>query len=179
MADIGIVGLPNAGKSTLINRISQAKARVADYPFTTIVPNLGVVSLGPDRTFIVADLPGLISGAAEGAGLGLQFLRHCERTRALVHLVDCSSEQDPVEAFRTVRHELASHGAAIDEKPFVLVASKLDQASGDEAAAALEAHAAEIGVPFFRISSLSGAGIQPLVERMALLAGIGGRPSEF
>jgi GTP-binding protein len=170
LADVGIVGLPNAGKSTLINRISAAKAKVADYPFTTIVPNLGVVSLGPDRTFVVADLPGLIEGAASGAGLGTQFLRHCERTRGLVHLVDASGP-DPVAALAAIEAELAGHGAGLEDKPVVVVASKIDLPGIDAAVEALKAAAAARRAPFFAISGRTGAGIPDLVRAMAALAG--------
>jgi GTP-binding protein len=169
LADIGIIGLPNAGKSTLINRISAAKAKVADYPFTTLVPNLGVVSLGPDRTFVVADLPGLIEGAAAGAGLGIQFLRHCERTRALVHMVDASGP-DPVGALQTVERELAAHGGGLADRPVVIVANKIDMPDTEAAVEALRAEAAARRAPFFTLSGLTGLGLKPLVQRMADLA---------
>jgi len=170
LADIGLVGLPNAGKSTLINRISAAKAKVADYPFTTIVPNLGVVQAGgPDRTFVVADLPGLIEGAAQGAGLGLQFLRHVERTRALVHLVDASSP-DPAEALAVVERELAGYGTGLASKPVVVVASKADLPGSEAGIDALRAAATERRAPFLAISALTGLGVRELVGRMATLA---------
>jgi len=134
LADVGLVGYPNVGKSTLISRISAARPKIADYPFTTLEPNLGVVLLGergdPDATsFVVADIPGLIEGAHSGAGLGTQFLRHIERTRILVHLVDvsdASGRPDPVEDFEVIMRELGSFGAGLEEKPMIVVASKID-----------------------------------------------------
>ncbi|MBL6975278.1 MAG: GTPase ObgE [Deltaproteobacteria bacterium] len=170
IADIGIVGLPNAGKSTLINRISRAKAKVADYPFTTLVPNLGVVEVDHGRSFVVADMPGLIQGAADGTGLGLQFLRHCERARALVHLVDVSTELSPVEALDTIAGELAAHGDQLQGKPRVIVASKIDVPGFEDGRNALEKHAASLGVPFMAVSALTGEGIPDLVWRLADLA---------
>jgi GTP-binding protein len=134
LADVGLVGYPNVGKSTLISRISAARPKIADYPFTTLEPNLGVVALGergdPDATsFVVADIPGLIAGAHSGAGLGTQFLRHIERTRILVHMIDVSESSgrpDPVEDFEVIMRELESFGAALEEKPMIVVASKID-----------------------------------------------------
>src|SRR5919108_1797452 len=134
LADVGLVGYPNVGKSTLISRISAARPKIADYPFTTLEPNLGVVALGergdPDATsFVVADIPGLIAGAHSGAGLGTQFLRHIERTRILVHMIDVSGSSgrpDPVEDFEVIMRELESFGAALEEKPMIVVASKID-----------------------------------------------------
>lgn len=169
LADIGIVGLPNAGKSTLINRISAAKAKVADYPFTTLIPNLGVVQVG-DQSFVVADMPGLIEGAAQGVGLGLQFLRHCERTRALLHLVDASEGHDAVHAFEVVEAELAAHGAGLEKKPLVLAANKTDLPGCEANVEALEALARARGVPFFALSGLAGLGLKDLIATLATLA---------
>ena len=132
LADVGLVGYPNAGKSTLISRISAARPKIADYPFTTLQPNLGVVVVGepPDEiSFVVADIPGLIEGASEGAGLGTQFLRHIERTRLLAHLVDvsdASGRPDPVQDYEVITRELASFGGGLDSKPTIVVASKMD-----------------------------------------------------
>jgi GTP-binding protein len=170
LADIGIVGLPNAGKSTLINRISEARARVADYPFTTLVPNLGVVSAGPGRSFVVADMPGLIEGAAEGVGLGIQFLRHCERTRALVHLVDASAPGDPVRSLEVVERELAAHGAGLADKPVLIAANKVDMPGAEDAVEALREAARARGAPFHALSALDGRGVPELVFAMAALA---------
>jgi GTP-binding protein len=168
LADVGLVGFPNAGKSTLISRISAAKPKIADYPFTTLVPNLGVVQAG-DRTFVVADIPGLIEGAHEGAGLGTQFLRHVERTRLLVHLVDVSdvTGRDPVEDFEVIRHELASFSEEMSRKPMFVVASKVDAAQDPERLASVRRLAAQRGLPFFAISSVTGEGINELVYAMA------------
>src|SRR5262249_24770789 len=130
LADVGLVGFPNVGKSTLISRISAARPKIADYPFTTLEPNLGVVSVDYDKSFVVADIPGLIAGAHLGHGLGIQFLRHIERTRLLLHLIDVSagSERDPVEDFHTITSELSEHNPALPLKPTIIVATKMDAA---------------------------------------------------
>ena len=167
LADVGLVGYPNAGKSTLISRISAAKPKIADYPFTTLEPNLGVVSVGEpphEDSYVVADIPGLIEGAHLGAGLGVQFLRHIERTRALVHLVDvsdASGRPDPVEDFRVIMAELKSFGHGLDEKPMLVVASKVDVAN-PEKLKKLRAMAKRRKLPFFAISAVTGAGIHEL-----------------
>jgi GTP-binding protein len=169
LADVGLAGFPNAGKSTLISRISAARPKIADYPFTTLEPNLGVVSTGDDRTFVVADIPGLIEGAHLGHGLGVQFLRHIERTRLLVHLVDVSeaSGRDPVDDFEIVMTELGSFSPALLEKPMIVVATKLDAAQDPERIAAIERVAAERNLPFYKISSVTGQGIDVLKRAMA------------
>src|SRR6202161_3183581 len=167
LADVGLVGYPNAGKSTLISRISAAKPKIADYPFTTLEPNLGVVSIGEppnEESFVVADIPGLIEGAHLGAGLGVQFLRHIERTRVLVHLVDvsdASGRPDPGEDFRVIMAELKSFGHGLDEKPMLVVASKTDVAN-PEKLKKLRAMAKRRKLPFFAISAVTGAGIAEL-----------------
>jgi GTPase len=171
LADVGLVGFPNAGKSTLISRISAARPKIADYAFTTLTPNLGVVKLSDDRSFVVADVPGLIEGAHEGHGLGHQFLRHLERTKVLVHLVDVSgaSHRDPVSDLDTVRRELELFQPALAAKPQIVAANKIDAidpASIDEQLAPLERRARELKLPFHRISGASGAGIPELVEAM-------------
>ncbi|HOE83474.1 MAG TPA: GTPase ObgE [Myxococcota bacterium] len=166
LADVGLVGLPNAGKSTLINGISAAKAKVADYPFTTLVPNLGVVAIG-DQSFVVADMPGLIKGAADGVGLGLQFLRHCERTSALVHLVDVSATEDPLADMAIIREELANYGKELDTRPWILVASKVDMPDVKQNVETLRAEAEACGVPFVAISTFTGEGVKELVSMMA------------
>jgi len=168
LADVGLVGFPNAGKSTLISRISAARPKIADYPFTTLEPNLGVVSVG-DFTFVVADIPGLIEGAHLGHGLGVQFLRHVERTRLLVHLVDVSetSGRDPADDFRIVLEELAGFSPALAAKPMFVVASKMDAAQDLERVQKLRAAAEERGLPFFEISSATGQGIEELKSEIA------------
>ena len=169
LADVGLVGFPNAGKSTLISRISAARPKIADYPFTTLEPNLGVVQLPDFRTFVVADIPGLIAGAHLGHGLGVQFLRHIERTRLLVHLVDVSDAtgRDPVEDFEIVMGELASFSEELVRKPMMVVASKMDVAQDATRVEALRRLAAERNLPFFKISSATGLGIDELKFAMA------------
>jgi GTPase len=168
LADVGVVGLPNAGKSTLISVVSAAKPKIADYPFTTLVPQLGVVALGPrDPTFVIADLPGLIAGAAAGAGLGFQFLRHVERCRVLVHLVDLSAFEGSARAdFETVERELAAFDPGLLARERLVVGSKLD-AARDERRDELRAVAAERGLCHHEISSATGAGIERLVRLLA------------
>jgi GTP-binding protein len=169
LADVGLVGFPNAGKSTLISRISAARPKIADYPFTTLEPNLGVVKLPDFRSFVVADLPGLIEGAHEGHGLGIQFLRHIERTRLLAHLVDVSeaSGRDPVHDFETVLSELASYSPELAAKPMLVVATKMDAAQDGTRVGALRDAAAARSLPFFEISSVTGTGLDDLVYAMA------------
>jgi GTPase len=171
LADVGLVGFPNAGKSTLISRISAARPKIADYPFTTLEPHLGVVTTDDNnhRTFVVADIPGLIEGAHTGHGLGIQFLRHVERTRLLAHLVDVSETtgRDPVHDFEVVMSELASFSEDLARKPMIVVATKLDAAQVPERVASLEALARERGLPFFKISSATGEGLGALKRAMA------------
>jgi GTPase len=169
LADVGLVGFPNAGKSTLISRISAARPKIADYPFTTLEPNLGVVQLPDFRTFVVADIPGLIEGAHLGHGLGVQFLRHIERTRLLVHLVDVSdaSGRDPVEDFEIVMGELASFSEDLVQKPMIVVASKMDVAQDASRVEALRQLAASRNLAYFEISSATGLGIEELKFAMA------------
>src|SRR5271170_2897049 len=168
LADVGLVGFPNAGKSTLISRISAARPKIADYPFTTLEPNLGVVSMSADlatpATFVVADIPGLIEGAHEGHGLGIQFLRHVERTRLLVHLVDVSegSGRDPVSDFEIVMGELKSFSEAMAEKPMIVVGTKIDAAQDPARIKALQKAAKKRKLPFMKISSVTGEGIDEL-----------------
>jgi len=169
LADVGLVGFPNAGKSTLIARISAARPKIAAYPFTTLEPNLGVVQLPDFRSFVVADIPGLIAGAHLGHGLGIQFLRHIERTRLLAHLVDVSeaSGRDPVQDFETVMTELESFSRDLVAKPMIVVATKMDAAQDPERVAALRSMAAQRGLDFFEISSATGLGIETLKLAMA------------
>jgi GTP-binding protein len=169
LADVGLVGFPNAGKSTLISRLSAARPKIADYPFTTLEPNLGVVQFDDSRSFVVADIPGLIEGAHLGHGLGIQFLRHIERTRLLAHLVDLSdsSGRDPVQDFETVMQELASFSDDLVKKPMILVATKMDVAQDPDRLARLRKLAAERDLPCFEISSVTGQGIDALKFAMA------------
>jgi GTP-binding protein len=166
LADVGLVGFPNAGKSTLISRVSAAKPKIADYPFTTLTPHLGVVSLSDERSFVVADVPGLIEGASEGHGLGHQFLRHIERTKVLIHLVDVSgmSGRDPVEDFDTIRRELALYNPQLLDKPELVVANKIDALDDPSRVDALRRRATELDLPFFRISGVTGEGVPALME---------------
>jgi len=168
IADAGLVGFPNAGKSTLISRISAARPKIADYPFTTLSPNLGVVSLPDDRSFVVADVPGLIEGAHRGHGLGHQFLRHIERTKVLVHLVDVSgaSGRDPVHDFDTIVDELRLFDPKVAVKPMIVAASKMDAVDDPSRVDALERHVRERELPFFRISAVAGTGLDVLLEAM-------------
>lgn len=166
LADVGLVGFPNAGKSTFIARVSAARPKIADYPFTTLTPNLGVVTLSDERSFVVADVPGLIEGAHEGHGLGHQFLRHIERTKVLIHLVDVSgaSGRDPVEDFDTIRRELELYNRALLEKPELVAANKMDALDDPDRVARLQARASALGLPFFRISAVTGEGVPALIE---------------
>ena len=168
LADVGLVGFPNAGKSTLIARISAAHPKIADYPFTTLSPNLGVVSLSGNRSFVVADVPGLIEGAHEGHGLGDRFLKHLDRTKLLVHLVDVSgaSGRDPVEEFEAVQRELTLFSAELGSKPQIAAATKIDALSDPLPAERLEAHARAQGLSFVRISAVTGEAIDALLEQM-------------
>lgn len=166
IADVGLVGLPNAGKSTLLSRISRAHPEIADYPFTTKYPNLGTVTVDGDRTFVVADIPGLIEGAHEGHGLGHEFLRHVERTRLLVHLVDVlpTDGSDPVANYRTIRRELELYSPALASRAELVVATKLDLTAADEARARLEC---ELGREVLAISAVTGRGLPELLRRVA------------
>ena len=169
LADVGLVGFPNAGKSTLISRISAARPKIADYPFTTLEPHLGVVSADGQRTFVVADIPGLIEGAHLGHGLGIQFLKHVERTHLLAHLVDVSEAtgRDPVQDFDVVMRELASFSEALAAKPMLLVATKMDAAQDPARVKALRKLAKEHGLAFYPISSVTGDGLAALKRAMA------------
>jgi GTP-binding protein len=168
LADVGLVGFPNAGKSTLIARVSAARPKIADYPFTTLTPNLGVVRLGEDRSFVVADVPGLIEGAHRGLGLGHQFLRHLERTKVLVHLVDVSggSGRDPVADLDTVRRELELFQPTLAAKPQIVAANKMDAVDDPSRVDALARRADALHLPFLRISGASGSGVGELLEAM-------------
>jgi len=172
LADVGLVGYPNVGKSTLISRISAAKPKIADYPFTTLQPNLGVVAVGDKKeeiSFVVADIPGLIEGAHQGAGLGTQFLRHIERTRLLVHLVDVSDSSgrpDVLKDVEVILGELDSFGAHLADKPMLMVASKIDAANKDKLAK-LKQYCKKKKLPLYPISAVTGEGIEKLKFAMA------------
>src|SRR6185437_2826545 len=159
LADVALVGFPNAGKSTLISRLSAAKPKIADYPFTTLEPNLGVVQAGEDRTFVIADIPGLIEGAHEGHGLGIQFLRHVERTRLLAHLVDVSefSARNPAQDFDIILEELRQFSEELIKKPMIVVATKIDACQDMSRLDAVKKKAEEHGMPFYAISSVTGS----------------------
>jgi GTPase len=176
LADVGVIGFPNAGKSTLVSRVSAATPKIADYPFTTLVPTLGIVRVDHDRSFVIADLPGLIPGAAQGKGLGHQFLRHTDRTRLLLHVLDLdpATGRDPVADFAAINDELAAHSEALAQRPQIVVANKVDlfDASGawPEGAArraAVEQFCRRQGLPSVAISAATGAGIDELIRRVA------------
>ncbi|HLG23171.1 MAG TPA: GTPase ObgE [Candidatus Manganitrophaceae bacterium] len=172
LADVGLVGLPNAGKSTLISTISAARPKIADYPFTTLEPNLGVVTWGGrsgrENHYTVADVPGLIEGASEGKGLGIRFLKHLERTSLLLHLVDVSEigAEDPVLDFETVRKELGAYHQELAGKPFLIAATKIDIQGEGKSAARLRRYCEKKKIPFLEISAVTGKGIKPLVRAL-------------
>jgi GTP-binding protein len=175
IADVGLIGLPNAGKSTLLSRLSRATPEVADYPFTTKHPNLGVVTVGGDRAFVLADLPGLIEGAHEGVGLGHEFLRHVERTRLVVHLVEPLPPDggDPLQHYRVIRRELELHGQALADKPEVVAVSKAELTGSAEVRQRLQE---ELGKPILAVSAVTGAGLSDLVR--AVVAALQELPAE-
>jgi GTP-binding protein len=170
LADVGLLGFPNVGKSTFISRVSRARPKVADYPFTTLVPNLGVVRISDDRTFVIADIPGLIEGAAEGAGLGLQFLRHVERCRVLLHIVEgtftTGPERSPLADFDVINRELARYAPELATKPQVVVLNKIDagtqRATVEEHVAAFAAR----GIELLTMSAATGEGVPAVLERL-------------
>jgi GTP-binding protein len=179
IADIGLVGFPNTGKSTLISRISAARPVVGDYSFTTLVPNLGVVDLGEFGSFVVADIPGLIAGAHSGRGLGTRFLQHVQRTRVLVHLIDVSpfTGRDPVEDYGVIMAELAAFDPELASRPQIVVANKIDLLGGGRARLdRVRRLAAKKGAPFFAISALAGKGLKELVAGMARALGRAANP---
>ncbi len=165
LADVGLVGFPNVGKSTLIARISAARPKIADYPFTTLTPNLGVVTLSDDRSFVVADVPGLIAGAHAGQGLGDRFLRHIERTKALIHVVDVSSAsgRNPVDDFNVIVDELHRFDPQVASKPQIVAANKIDALDDPSRLEQLEQHVKERGLPVYRISGVTGEGVDELL----------------
>ena len=166
LADVGLIGYPNAGKSTLLSRISSATPKIADYPFTTLNPQLGVVGREGRRPFLVADIPGLIEGASRGAGLGLSFLRHVERTRLLVHVLDLGGDgsKDPVEIFLALNQELESYHASLTEKLHIVALNKIDLPGVRERAEEVEPRVASMGYRVFLISAKTGEGVEPLLD---------------
>ena len=165
LADVGLVGFPNAGKSTFISVVSAAKPKIADYPFTTLEPHLGVVDLGDFRTFVVADIPGLIEGAHEGHGLGDRFLRHVERTTLLLHLVDVSSSgRDPVSDYEIINHELAAYDERLASRDQIVVATKIDALDEPDRLESLRARVEQDGRQFFAISAVTGEGVRELIQ---------------
>ena len=166
LADVGIIGFPNAGKSTLISRISAARPKIADYPFTTLIPNLGVVSYNEGKTFVVADIPGLIKGAHEGTGLGIKFLRHIERTKVLIHLLDLSplTERDPIEDYHQMNGELKAYSADLIKKPQIIAPNKIDITEAREKLKKIKTYFNKLGIEVFPISSATGEGLQVLIK---------------
>ena len=166
LADVGIIGFPNAGKSTLISRISAARPKVADYPFTTLVPNLGVVSYGDGKTFVVADIPGIIEGAHEGAGLGIQFLKHIERTKLLIHLLDLSpvTGRDPVEDYETLNRELKAYSRELSKKPQIVAPNKIDITESRIKLEEIKKYFDKKRIKIYPISSATGEGLKELVR---------------
>ena len=176
LADVGLIGFPNAGKSTFISKVSAAKPKIADYPFTTLVPNLGVVKLDTEKSFVVADIPGLIQGAADGVGLGSQFLRHIERTQVFVHLIDISefNPREPYEDYLAINHELKEYDnknsdkelfQLLSERPQIVVLNKIDSVS-EERMSEVEAEFVKHDVPFMKASAVSGEGVKPILFAM-------------
>lgn len=177
LADAGLVGFPNAGKSTFVSRVSSARPKIADYPFTTLVPHLGVVDVSDDASFIIADVPGLIPGASEGAGLGDRFLRHLSRTAGLVYFIDVSeaSAREPASDLEALRREIRAYraydanganGESMEEKPAVVIANKIDALTDRGRLLSLESAAREMGVPFFAVSSATGEGCREAVSEL-------------
>ena len=164
LADVGLVGFPNVGKSTLISRLSSARPKIADYPFTTLEPQLGVVGLDSDRSFVMADIPGLIAGAHEGRGLGIRFLKHIERTRLLLHMIDVAEEsgRDPVEDYNVILQELESFSGSLAQKPMLLVATRVDAAGKGDRLKALRKFCRKQGRQLYEISAVTGEGLEDL-----------------
>jgi GTP-binding protein len=169
LADVGLLGFPNVGKSTFISRVSRARPKIADYPFTTLVPNLGVVQLSDERNFVIADIPGLIEGASEGAGLGHQFLRHVERCRVLLHIVEATfttgPERSPLEDYRVINAELERYAPDLANKPQVVAMNKTDATESDLVAETRRAFA-DVGVELLTMSAATGEGIDAVLERL-------------
>ncbi|MCF8467414.1 MAG: 50S ribosome-binding GTPase, partial [Sneathiella sp.] len=171
IADVGLVGLPNAGKSTFLSVTSRAKPKIADYPFTTLVPQLGVAAVG-DREFVLADIPGLIEGASEGVGLGHRFLGHVERCRVLLHLVD-ATEEDVVGSYETIRHELAAYDEGLAKKSEIVALNKMDSVTEDELKAKVKALEKVSGKPVHAISAVIGENVEPLLFELLKIVDAG------
>jgi len=179
IADVGLVGLPNSGKSTLLSRVSAARPKIADYPFTTTEPYLGVVGLPDGRSFVLADIPGLIEGAHQGAGLGHTFLRHISRTNVLIHVVDLAApERDPLADFQTVNDELRLYDPALEQRPMLVALNKIDQPQARERAAAVAAAVGKRGYQAFAISGATGEGVEALMYAAADLLAQVRQPGE-
>jgi GTP-binding protein len=169
MAEVGIIGYPNVGKSTLITRISHARPKIADYPFTTLTPNLGVVRFSDDMSFVVADIPGIIEGAHTGTGLGIRFLKHVERTRLLIHIVDCDpgNGRNPHDDYLTLNRELLSYSGPLAEKPQIVVGGKIDIEGAHEKLGILKEPLQRLGIDIFPISAMNGEGVAGLLKEIA------------
>lgn len=170
LADVGLLGYPNVGKSTFISRVSRARPKIANYPFTTLVPNLGLVGVGDERSFMMADIPGLIEGAAEGAGLGHQFLRHVERCRVLLHLLEDSElngpDREPMKDFDIINQELAKYAPELAQKPQIVALAKADADESDTRRAKHEKAFAKRGIKLWRLSAVTGEGVQEVLEEL-------------
>ena len=166
LADVGLIGYPNVGKSTLLSKISSARPKIADYPFTTLVPNLGVINREDHQPYVIADIPGLIEGASKGAGIGLTFLRHVERTRLIIHLLDISegASRDAVRDFHALNHELKAYDPSLQEKKQLVVLNKIDLPSVRERATNIESQFGKMGYRLYLISGQTGEGVEELVE---------------
>ena len=179
LADVGVIGVPNVGKSTLVSRVSAAKPKIADYPFTTLTPALGIVRVDEHRSFVIADVPGLIAGAAEGKGLGHRFLRHVERTRILIHLIDLDPDnsRDPVQDYHTIHDELLAYSPELASRPEIVVGSKADLPGTEVRCRALARFCATEGRPFHAISAVTGLGVTALIQDVGSRL-VGARTSE-
>jgi len=169
LADVGVIGFPNAGKSTLVSRVSAARPKIAEYPFTTLTPVLGIVRVDEDRSFVIADVPGLIPGASAGKGLGHRFLKHIERTRGLIHLIDIdpSTGRDPVEDYHAIQDELRAHSEELATRPQIVAANKAELPGTEERRRSLERFCAAEGLRFHAVSAVTGQGLPPLIREMA------------